>query len=178
MSQITFFPFWSNTWLTEIKMISSCFPPRILEFCGNWQFVLFRRYVGRDIENGTFVGYVIVTGLFYLSTASLITTAVKLLYWALNLSWLEYVGTNQHVPRHNKFHRNAYRVYVSWKYHQTFNIRRILLGNKIVDHPDVVGASPVGTSPMATGKDELTIECYILFRGIHICSKYITITNI
>ena len=27
------------------------------------------------------------------------------------------------------------------------NIRRILGGNKIVDHSDVVGASPVGTAP-------------------------------
>ena len=150
MSQITFFPFWRPTWLTEIKLISSCFPPRILEFSVNLQFVLFWRYVGRDMENGAFVGYVIVTGLFYLSTTSLISTAVKLLYWALNLSWLEYVGTNQHVSRHNKLHRNAYRVYVSWKYRQTFNIIPILLGNKSVDHPVVVGASPVGTSAITS----------------------------
>ena len=27
------------------------------------------------------------------------------------------------------------------------NIRRTLLGNKIVDHSDVVGASPVGAAP-------------------------------
>ena len=35
--------------------------------------------------------------------------------------------------------------------HQTYrkvsNIRRILVGNKIVDHSDVVGASPVGAAP-------------------------------
>ena len=32
-------------------------------------------------------------------------------------------------------------------YHQTFNISRPLVGNKIVDHSDVVGASHVGTAP-------------------------------
>ena len=32
-------------------------------------------------------------------------------------------------------------------YHKTSNIRRTLLGNKIVDHSDVVGASPVGAAP-------------------------------
>ena len=32
-------------------------------------------------------------------------------------------------------------------YCKTSNIRRILVGNKIVDHSDVVGASPVGAAP-------------------------------
>ena len=32
-------------------------------------------------------------------------------------------------------------------YHQTSNISHILVGNKIVDHSDVVGASPVGAAP-------------------------------
>ena len=33
-------------------------------------------------------------------------------------------------------------------YHrQVSNIRRSLVGNKIVDHPDVVVASPVGAAP-------------------------------
>ena len=32
------------------------------------------------------------------------------------------------------------------EYRQTSNIRRALVGNKIVDHSDVVGASPVGCS--------------------------------
>ena len=31
-------------------------------------------------------------------------------------------------------------------YRKTSNIRRILVGNKIVDHSDVVGASPVGAA--------------------------------
>ena len=32
-------------------------------------------------------------------------------------------------------------------YHQVSNISCTLIGNKIVDHSDVVGASPVGTAP-------------------------------
>ena len=32
-------------------------------------------------------------------------------------------------------------------YCQVSTIRRILVGNKIVDHSDVVGASPVGAAP-------------------------------
>ena len=32
-------------------------------------------------------------------------------------------------------------------YRKTFNIRRTLVCNKIVDHSDVVGASPVGAAP-------------------------------
>ena len=32
-------------------------------------------------------------------------------------------------------------------YGQTYNVRRTLVGNKIVDHSDVVGASPVGAVP-------------------------------
>ena len=32
-------------------------------------------------------------------------------------------------------------------YRKTSNIRRTLVGNKIVDHSDVVGASPAGAAP-------------------------------
>ena len=32
-------------------------------------------------------------------------------------------------------------------YRQVSNIRRILVGNNIVDHSDVVGAAPVGAAP-------------------------------
>ena len=34
-----------------------------------------------------------------------------------------------------------------WMYRKISNIRRALVGNKIVDHSDVVGASPVGAAP-------------------------------
>ena len=33
------------------------------------------------------------------------------------------------------------------KYRKISNISRTLVGNKIVDHSDVVGASPVGAAP-------------------------------
>ena len=33
------------------------------------------------------------------------------------------------------------------RYHQVSNIRRTLVSNKIVDHSDIVGASPVGAAP-------------------------------
>ena len=35
-------------------------------------------------------------------------------------------------------------------YRQVSNIRRALVGNKFVDHSDVVGASPVGAAPTAS----------------------------
>ena len=41
-------------------------------------------------------------------------------------------------------------MWMSWsqdKYHKTSNISRTLVGNKIVDHSDVVGASTVGAAP-------------------------------
>ena len=34
-----------------------------------------------------------------------------------------------------------------YNYRKTSNIGRTLVGNKIVDHSDVVGASPVGAAP-------------------------------
>ena len=37
--------------------------------------------------------------------------------------------------------------YVLQYYRQVSNIRRTLVGNKIVDHSDLVGASPVGAAP-------------------------------
>ena len=36
---------------------------------------------------------------------------------------------------------------IAWTYRQVSNIRRTLVGNKIVNISDVVGASPVGTAP-------------------------------
>ena len=38
-------------------------------------------------------------------------------------------------------------AYLTIAYRQVSNIRRALVGNKIVDHSDVVGASPVGAAP-------------------------------
>ena len=38
-------------------------------------------------------------------------------------------------------------IHIFFNYRQVSNIRRTLVGNKIVDHSDVVGASPVGAAP-------------------------------
>ena len=38
-------------------------------------------------------------------------------------------------------------IFVVKTYRKVFNIRRTWVGNKIVDHSDVVGASPVGAAP-------------------------------
>ena len=42
-------------------------------------------------------------------------------------------------------------------YRKTTNIKRTLVGHKIVDHSDVVGASPVGTSQIQTIQRTLTL---------------------
>ena len=36
----------------------------------------------------------------------------------------------------------------TWKYRQASNIGRAFVGNKIIDHSDVVGASPVGAGQL------------------------------
>ena len=38
-------------------------------------------------------------------------------------------------------------MFTQLDYRKVSNIRRSLVGNKIVDHSDVVGASPVGAAP-------------------------------
>ena len=40
-----------------------------------------------------------------------------------------------------------YSLTYNYMYRKTSNISRTLVGNKIVDNSDVVGASPVGTAP-------------------------------
>ena len=42
---------------------------------------------------------------------------------------------------------NCWILNIPTIYHQVSNISRTLVGNKIVDHSDVVGASPVGAAP-------------------------------
>ena len=36
---------------------------------------------------------------------------------------------------------------IACNYRKTFSINRTLVGNKIVDNPDVVGAAPTGAAP-------------------------------
>ena len=43
--------------------------------------------------------------------------------------------------------RNTTLRWIIRYYRQVSNIRRTLVGNKIVDNSDVVGASPVGAAP-------------------------------
>ena len=38
-------------------------------------------------------------------------------------------------------------IAAQWPYGQTSNISGTIVGDKIVDHSDVVGASPVGAAP-------------------------------
>ena len=38
-------------------------------------------------------------------------------------------------------------IFIKLEYRQVSNINRTLVGYKIVDHSDVVGASPVGAAP-------------------------------
>ena len=40
-----------------------------------------------------------------------------------------------------------YVTHIIQDYRQVSNIRHTLVGNEIVDHSDVVGASPVGVAP-------------------------------
>ena len=47
--------------------------------------------------------------------------------------WLKHIG----------FRIESY----NFNYRKVSNIRRTLVGNKVVDHSDVVGASPVGAAP-------------------------------
>ena len=50
---------------------------------------------------------------------------------------LQIIISSFHVIRFNQFQ----------EYRKVSNIRRTLVGNKIFDHSDVVGASPVGAAP-------------------------------
>ena len=53
--------------------------------------------------------------------------------------WSYFAGTK---------HDYIYEFY--WSYCQTPNISHTLVGNKIIDHSDVVGASPAGAAPITS----------------------------
>ena len=67
----------------------------------------------------------------------------------IELTMAIFVGHMGSIPsrRGELFHIPIFRchnmIWVFQAYHKTSNIRRTILGNKIVDHSDVVGASPV-----------------------------------
>ena len=58
---------------------------------------------------------------------------------------LPLISYNQH-PDNSVGPEWAFSV-PSFTYHQTFDIRHTLVGDEILDHSDVVGASPVGAAP-------------------------------
>ena len=46
------------------------------------------------------------------------------------------------------------------KYHQTYDISHALVGNKIVNHSDVVGASPVDAAPTTSSFSKMTFHFF------------------
>ena len=61
------------------------------------------------------------------------------------ITYMEKLGIEARQPLIHDF--VDYMAYVHMIYRQVSNIRRTLVGNKIVDHSYVVGASPVGAAP-------------------------------
>ena len=58
-------------------------------------------------------------------------------------------------------------AHICQSYHQTSNISGTLVGNKVVDHPDVVGASPVGAAPSTRSETYFRQDlfpAYLFFR--------------
>ena len=76
-----------------------------------------------------------------------------LLKWGKN--WFQTPGIYRcFLPKHSWrrplwWQRTSLQKRGKWNYHQISNISRTLVGNKIVDHTDVVGAAPT-TSPFST----------------------------
>ena len=62
-----------------------------------------------------------------------------------NIKWWQIL---QHII-HDQSSNQEFDIQINSAFFSTFkpNIRRALIGNKIVDHSDVVGASPVGAAP-------------------------------
>ena len=59
-------------------------------------------------------------------------------------------------------------------YHQVSNIRCTLVGNQIVDHSDVVGASPIGAAPTNLHSTPLnTGPKYIVQRQLQAATRHI-----
>ena len=58
---------------------------------------------------------------------------LNLIYWVI-IGWM----------------RTPVRCIIETNYRQTSNISRTFEGDKLVDHPDVVVASPVGAAPTAS----------------------------
>ena len=59
----------------------------------------------------------------------------------------EYTALNGYIFEQFPFIYIYIYIFQKWLYRKISNISRTLQGNKIVDHSDVVGASPAGVAP-------------------------------
>ena len=64
----------------------------------------------------------------------------KQVWWNNTVSHLASIGSVLVLLAHGQYCLNC-------KYRKIYNIRRTLVGYNIIDHSDVVGASPVGAAP-------------------------------
>ena len=80
----------------------------------------------------------------------------ELLFWIIQLH-LSFMTT--HLTYFYMW-KGTIPAHLSFKYHQTSNISHTLVGNKLVDHSDVVGASPVDLTPgfNGLGKDNFKMR--------------------
>ena len=73
--------------------------------------------------------------------------------YTIELAWCQGVKTGTRINYQSESDvTQVERIYMSHMshggyYRQTSNVNRTLVGNKIVDHSDGVGASPVGAAP-------------------------------
>ena len=87
-------------------------------------------------------------GILYLINAKSLTwvKAKFLLTGILHSSRMHFISSDKWYAI---THVNGYQMNASlkwWKYHQKYYILCTLVGIKIVDHSDIVGASPVGAA--------------------------------
>ena len=87
--------------------------------------------------------YIFIYIFFYENHCILIPSSLKLVPWGPIDNKPELVQVMTWREQAASHYLNKCRS----KYRKTSNISRVLVGNKIVDHPDVVGASPVGAAP-------------------------------
>ena len=83
-----------------------------------------------------------------LKAVELIINGINItVFWKQGSMYNILVSHAQYVPRNMATICIVLCFIVVRYYHKTSNISRILVSNKIVDHSDVVGASPVGAAP-------------------------------
>ena len=66
----------------------------------------------------------------------------------LRMNMVPYARVRNKIVMYKQYSGLLYEMQsLQWNYRKTSNMRRTSVGNKIVDHSDVVGASPVGAAP-------------------------------